>query len=111
MTFDSTKPVQTKDERKATIIHTLKNGDLVVIVEASDGDEDVETYGVNGIFDSRRPGSGWDLVNIPEKRWAILFEDFTWCQSHEDPGTDIIKTDAPDIKCIACLEFTEGQGL
>lgn len=117
--FDPTKPYTTRDKRRAEIIHTLKNGDLVVVVESNlDGEEAAETYTANGIFDPKQPGSTWDLVNVPEERWAFIYFGPTkvplvrffdtpdaasaWIANH-DKGYI--------IESIACLEFTDGQGL
>ncbi len=63
--FDPTKPVQTRDGRKARIIFTdLKASQpLVVLVSRENGIEDIETYTIKGkrflIGDDPR-----DLINI-----------------------------------------------
>lgn len=69
MSLDLTKPVQTRDGRKAKVICSyLKNPDypLAAIVVNEYGNEVVETYTKTGsqIVDRK---TGWDLINVDEQ--------------------------------------------
>lgn len=66
-TFDPTKPVQTRDGRKARILLTNLAGNeypIVAVYEDEEGDEYSETYRLDGYCYSSRE-SDKDLVNIP----------------------------------------------
>lgn len=80
MTFDPTKPVQTRDGRKARIICTdaKKKQPIVALVLRSDGTEDVVYHNANGFYYPRSGAeSEHDLINIPEQmiRWSNVYED------------------------------------
>ncbi len=111
MTFDPTKPVQTRDGRKARIICTDKGGaySMVSLIESSGGEEFTHVHNKNG--ESCTSCDEQDLISIPEKRWAII-----WRVGGEY-GVLVTTTELilPEVKrtagAIACLPFTEGQGL
>jgi hypothetical protein len=79
MTFDPTKPVQTRDGRKARIIATDLDAEqnIVAIVEGPDGKEYVETYCPNGHLVKNKVTVS-DLINIPEKitRWGNIYKPY-----------------------------------
>lgn len=73
-TFDPTKPVQTRDGRKARIISTdakvFCDGvpqPILALVEVCDGKEDAVSYCLNGnYFPHSKDFCDSDLINIPE---------------------------------------------
>ena len=117
MTFDPDKPVQTRDGRKARILctdaeHRCIEGDIfpiIALITNVSGQEIPETFRENGFIqrsDIARPD---DLINIPEKRWAVLFKDGSWTRCSDGACAAII--DEQGNKVTACVEFTEGDGL
>lgn len=74
MTFDPTKPVQTRDGRKARIICTDAKNKLypvVALILWPDGEEEIETYTLEGrsCVGHERDRIN-DLINVPEtKSW------------------------------------------
>jgi len=98
--FDPTKPVQTRDGRKARIICTDKESvhTIVALIKKSCGTEYAQTYLRDGLCYLHRE-SDEDLINIPERksRWQGLFENGTtgvFCPSkkeieHRYPDTTI----------------------
>ena len=123
MTFDPEKPVQTRNGRKARIICTdLKeyaHGDTVMaLIEQDDGSEDWTTYRSSGRYVDGMEDSQ-DLINIPEKRWVNVNK----YRSNLNPranglaagGVYSSRASADENATyeyrIACLEFTEGDGL
>ena len=111
LSFDPTKPVQTANKRKATIVHALKDGRLVVIVEDGEAAETAEEYEADGIYNSRQ-ATGWDLINIPETKWAKIYRgDTTWIEVFDSEEEMRKYDDYAESYCIACIEFTEGEGL
>ena len=73
--FDTTKPVQTRDGRKARIICTDRFYPGYPIVALIDdvhfGRETLKAYSPDGIV-LYEPYSGMDLINIPEKVTVYL---------------------------------------
>lgn len=81
VSFDPTKPVQTRDGRAARILCTDANGPLPIIalVKATNGNEEVMRLLADG---QRRGRKAWrpdrdDLVNIPMKRrgWTNVYRN------------------------------------
>jgi hypothetical protein len=78
MTFDPTKPFQTRDGRKARIICTdLKDSDgetIVALISFDDNHEEPGVYYADGRY-YRHKESPDDLVNVPEteSRWANVY--------------------------------------
>lgn len=72
--FDPTKPVQTRDGRKARILITdLQNQTPIVAAITSECDvENAYHYGIKGNFCDMDIEHRYDLVNIPQKRWVSL---------------------------------------
>lgn len=100
-TFDPTKPVQTRDGRKARILcvdrlvgddetsQGLHPEPIVALVTSHDGSyEYTETFSADGHWLDDGDASD-DLVNVPESKWLNVYdpkaEDFTaiWHNSRE----------------------------
>lgn len=85
MTLDPTKPVQTRDGRKARILETAMKGDrpIVGIVTDHDGVEHVSTWPTDGRFFPAVEKSRDDIVNAPEtlKTWHVSWKsgDAVYC--------------------------------
>ena len=114
--FDPTKPVQTRDGRKARIIATDAVDPIypiVALVTQKAGEERPERYTSTGRYysdgDILRPT---DLVNVPEKhvRWVNVYPDRN-CRTVYGAryGADAGASD-DRIACIR-IEFEEGEGL
>jgi len=77
--FDPTKPVETRDGRKARILCTDKKGakkyPVVALIEDEDGDEDEATYTPEGHFFDDGSEDPRDLVNVAPKdeRFFVLY--------------------------------------
>lgn len=119
MSLDLTKPVMTRDGRKATILCTdLKNNSPVVArVESKemDGSEVLLSYAPTGKFHTM--DSGYDLINVPQKhsRWLNVSMDgdgelFFSTYSDHKLAEHAWKGSNGRIACIK-VEFTEGEGL
>jgi hypothetical protein len=73
MAFDLTKPVQTRDGRKARIICTDRKGDnysiIALVTSVYDGEEDEDTnmYTTEGLYWCDGQITDLDLINIPER--------------------------------------------
>lgn len=77
MTFDPTKPVQTRDGRKARILGTIKNDDYPIVAAVSDGPyEECEEYSSEGFYYRKEEPSKFDLVNVPDERelWVNVYD-------------------------------------
>lgn len=104
--FDPTKPVQTRDGRKARIVCTDRVGhtNLVALV-MTDYFEAVYSYYSTGKHISGNDGA--DLVNVPEKRWVNLYEKragFTLFTSEENALKTILKGEQDYGKYIKTIE-------
>ena len=68
MTFDPTKPVQTRDGCKARIICTDKGGDypIVALVPSTNGKDRIITFNKQGKNTTGLSQTKYDLVNIPD---------------------------------------------
>jgi len=65
--FDPTKPVQTRDGRKARIICTDRDFDgypIIALIRGTQGQEGFETYGIDGKASSFMEHE-LDLINVP----------------------------------------------
>ena len=86
--FDPTKPVQTRDGRKARIICTDRKSTVYPLVGLIlNGETEYLTewdlngkHRSNGFFDSVN-----DLINIPERtsRWVNVYDGSDWCYGFE----------------------------
>ena len=114
MTFDSLKPVQTRDGRTARIICADRKHGLPIIALV-DEDESVERFRADGTYyEQSSPSSPDDLINIPEKRWAVLHYEIVLDRHYVEIFHDEDKAKAwarKNSHSFACLEYTEGQGL
>jgi hypothetical protein len=69
-TFDPTKPVQTRDGRKARIVCTDRAGSDYPIIALIMENNDIEIcyiYAINGHFWGNESGHRLDLINVPER--------------------------------------------
>lgn len=83
--FDATKPVQTRDGRKARIIATDKRGVYPIVALAEDDGEEITcVYTHEGMFWRDGTQSRNDLVNVPKKRtvYINLYESFVADKEH-----------------------------
>lgn len=121
MTFDPTKPVQTRDGRPARILCTdaRNNYRKPIFALVTHGDsEQFWQYHSDGKINAGSITDVLDLVNIPEriqlKRWVHIYKDrqgaYTTC-------TFMTKADAPrgSHSLVACVEIDldcrVGEGL
>jgi hypothetical protein len=87
MTFDPTKPVQTRDGRKARIIcsdrKTNSAFSIVVLITHNDGTERAATRRANGRLDPNIE-SNFDIINIPVEtvRYVNYCDDRKTCYSY-----------------------------
>jgi hypothetical protein len=112
MTFDPTKPVQTRDGRSARILCTdLKDRwPIVAAITRTDGTEYSTGYAVDGKFTCRHQPER-DLINVPEKRtvWVNVYPDDCLKVHETESRAEVVRTS----HCIACvpLTYTVGEGL
>jgi hypothetical protein len=109
MTFDPTKPVQTRDGRPAEIVYTFPDGSLLAVIDKD------SSYRLNshGRYWGGTQTSKLDLVNIPpakHKSWVNFYND--------NRGYAYTTREKADVKAsttgrIACkeVEWYEGEGL
>lgn len=113
MSFDPTKPVQTRDGRSARIICTDRDSiyPIVALVRELNGEESVSFHTNNGRVTPHYGGpSRVDLINVPEKhvRWVNFFpRDAEVYDSREEADEDAT---AERIACVR-VEFKDGEGL
>ncbi len=111
--FDPSKPVQTRDGRKARIIATDRQGHepLIALVTEPQGHECIYAFQPSGVCHPRAPGHADDLVNIVEKhvRWINIYNGGCSVPHKTKPEADLNAAGSR----IACLrvEFEEGEGL
>lgn len=88
--FDPSKPVQTRDGRKARIICTdRRNGgelEIVALVEC-DGYESVASFSSNGQYLKNHKGD-YDLVNVPVRTSTFqnLYEKYCASKAYNEPA-------------------------
>jgi len=115
MTFDPTKPVQTRDGNKARIICSdrLAGQSVVALIEHC-GSEIIAWFYANGRSNSDNIDRPGDLVNVPEKhvRWVNFYHLYdggvhTTYKSRKEAD----KGEFVNHNRIACkrIEFEEGQ--
>lgn len=78
--FDPSKPVKTRDGRKARIVCTDRTGPFPIVALVMRMDRDHEenmSFSLDGRLANARNPCPSDLVNIPEKRkgWANIYSD------------------------------------
>jgi hypothetical protein len=115
--FDPTKPVQTRDGRKARVLCTdRKTEDGYNIIASVVCAEDVEHayyYRLDGTMSIGKSPN--DLVNVPvkHKRWVNIYPNNKLGASmnaYEDRDAADDLANPSRIACIE-IEFEEGQGL
>lgn len=112
---DWTKPIQTRDGRKARVICTdaKKSRSVIVLVENSSGGEHVHDYEDNGShYSVNSEAHVLDVINVPEKRtWK------GWINVYENGYIEGFpaKRRLSSEQCITCIErdisYTVGEGL
>jgi hypothetical protein len=81
--FDPSKPVQTRDGRKARIVCTDRksayNISIIALIQESNGFEFACGYFSDGRHEIGAGGGEHksDLVNIPEKRWVNIYRNLS----------------------------------
>lgn len=108
--IDLTKPVQTRDGRKARVICTDMEGGserIVALITNRSGGEHPLSYFKNGSYYNDDDSNNTDLINTPEELWVNVYPDGE-AQTHStrDRADNMATNDR-----IACLKFTEGEGL
>jgi len=107
--FDPTKPVQTRDGRKARIICTDRNdADFPIVALVDDGVyEEPKTYDSEGAYLPNMGESASDLINIPDTKYlnvylhstgkssiSVLFNDINQARSNainaRENGTNVL---------------------
>jgi len=122
MTFDPSKPVQTRDGRPARILCTDLNSaeyPIAAVITEDDGGERVDGYMRNGKYMvdgcTNDPD---DLINIPKKRavYVNVYESRRGVVSYSGHlsrwgADDTYAAANPDIHRLACVhvEYEEGQ--
>lgn len=116
--FDPTKPVQTRDGRKARILATdIKHEKYPIsaAVTMGNGNEVVCAFSPDGCFHYERMHRNEDLVNIPEKVKVSGFLNVYPNGVATFHRSNIEATNAAGALRIACVpldrEVTEGEGL
>lgn len=121
MTFDPTKPVQTRDGRPARILCTDRKCTefpIVAVYSDSDGTECVACYKASGGWSGSGHPHSRDLVNVPEKRvleaWMNVYDPPCDAHAHQSKErADFVARGL--VGRIACIhikqEYTVGEGL
>jgi hypothetical protein len=115
---------QTRDGRKARVLAVdvkHRNYSVVAIVAASDGMENIHSFGPDGKFDVSIPElSDLDLIPIPKpfsfERWVNVYPDTGSASAELCDHKTKEAADACSLKSrIACVRVTisgvEGEGL
>lgn len=123
MKFDPTKPVQTRDGRKARIITTEAHNPtypIIALVKNKSGVEEPNAFTLDGFFNEGSPGWALDLVNVPTKISLVQYVNvYRHASGRVYAGRlSLSREDAARKSCgnaIACLPVTiegvEGEGL
>lgn len=109
--FDPTKPYRTRDGREAKIVHTFKNGHLLVIV---DNKEWHHLHDGRLLWCSTKDNI-LDLVNIPVKRtiefWVNVYPDRLG-KTHKMQSVANDNATEGRTECLRIVrEYVEGEGL
>jgi hypothetical protein len=117
--FDPTKPVQTRDGRKARIVddkYSSRGGNLVAITTLVSGAEDVRVYFNDGRY-TRRDELNVDLINIPVKHtvWLNIYDTTSLMADHtighhETRASADCNAFPNRIACVP-VTYIEGEGL
>lgn len=114
MKLDPTRPVQTRDGRKARIvsdkigIHPLK---YIAVVTNEDGKEYAMPFSYEGRVYNDAKSIG-DLVNVPEKRemWVNVYEGEPCVFSYASRNYADMNSHPNRIACVH-VEYEVGEGL
>lgn len=107
--FDPTKPVQTRDGRKARIICTDMQSDhpIVALIKAELCPERMQIYFRDGLCFAHRESAD-DLINIPERKsqWFNVYHSAQWYYSSKNGAQE-----AATIDCAGQIEiiFEDGK--
>ena len=115
MTFDPTKPVQTRDGRKARIVSDkVSRGGYkyIAIISEESGDEWSGTFISDGSYYASGDACHRDLINVPEKRemWVNVYEGCDILVRHESRDSADSNATGNRIACIR-VEYEVGEGL
>ena len=115
MTFDPTKPVQTRDGRKARIVSDRLSGGahkFIAIITHENGCENGYTYDEGGYYYCLSNPCGLDLVNVPEKRemWVNVYEGCDILVRHDSRDSADSNATGNRIACVR-VEYEDGEGL
>ena len=112
--FDPTKPVQTRDGRKARIICTDADDPRYPIVALSrspvNGREIVNQHTIDGRLYGSGPEITADLINIPERtrRWYNFYEPYRVRGSYPSKDFAITRRDPTRVALLEII-FEEGK--
>jgi hypothetical protein len=108
--FDPTKPYRTRDGREAKIVHTFKDGHLLVIV---DNKECHHTHDGRLLWCSTKDNI-LDLVNIPEKKtiefWVFTRSGQAVAINSTGEFREFVKQEGDSVLHFT-REYEEGEGL
>jgi len=111
MSFDPSKPYRCRNGMPAKIVHVFTDGEMLAVKNPGEPDDSYFHVIENGCRyeDDKDP---FDLINIPETRWAALLDNGEWTEVFGPlgPGAVIPIKNMP-ARCIACLPFKDGDGL
>lgn len=116
MTFDPTKPVQTRDGRKARVLATdIRAARAIVAAVELNDEEIVQCFNRDGRILNSWTEHSDDLINAPEKRTEMWWFNFYLNRGpHLHRTKPVADSFAVDDR-IACkqfsLEYTVGEGL
>lgn len=113
--IDLTKPVQTRDGRKALIVTTkLHDRTFPVAAEIEiDGDSQhttVNTFTVDGHYMNDGSQRNGDLINVPDKRvvWVNMYPDVVCKGFASKHGSDTLDKGKQREACVR-VEYEVGQ--
>lgn len=116
MTFDPTKPVQTRNGWKARVHATDPNGTggttiATTITDPATGVDYNHLYHSDGRY-FFRGACGFDLINTPEKhvRWMNFYSDGSVSVHAAESHAYYYRRLTKRIACIR-VEFEDGEGL
>ena len=116
MTFDPTKPVQTRDGRKARIVSDkVSRGGYkyIAIISEESGDEWSGTFISDGSYYASGDACHRDLINVPEKRemWVNVYDgSYKSPVGHDSRESADLCSFQNRIACVR-VEYEVGEGL
>lgn len=116
--FDPTKPVETRDGRKARILTAEKKGKYPILALVDNEDEEeVHLFSAKGLWEiGGKRQSEYDLVNVPEKhsskKWVNCYPDDLFSLPHKTrEGADRVAGEYRRACIEVTFEFVDGEGL